>query len=108
MNNFTPKTTEVQSDSPYGVCLWEMPDGGCLGDGERFLSLNGRVGDKNVEARMRKAVIHYMGDATGQPKWMPGRRQVSDMEYDVQNERFANGLIPDEAEAARQIMRGVK
>lgn len=108
MTIIQPKRTIAVPESAYGVCLWEMPHGGCLGDGDHFLSLEGPVGDKRVEAKMRKHIIHYLGEDVGKPKWISGGRKVTDIEFDVQNERFENGLIPDEYDAAQQVMRRSK
>lgn len=103
------KVTRVREVN-YGVCLWEMPDGSYLGDGDNnFLSLDGLMGDFWVESKMRKAAIYWAGEeaAMGRPAWMEGARKLTDSEYDDQKARMESGMIPDWEDEARQvILRG--
>jgi hypothetical protein len=98
------RATPIIEDD-FGVCLWKMPDGAVLGDDEgRFLSLNGKLDDPVVEAKMKKAAIYWVGEEAilGQPYWMPGSRQVSDGEAEDQMQNLVDGKIPDEVQAMKQ------
>lgn len=99
----------VVPESSIGVCLWEI-DGKYLSDGDGgFLSLEGVIGDRRVEEKMRKAARYWTGIEVGQPKWLPGARKISDDEYDDQKERLLDGKIPDVVDEVRQAMqRGKK
>lgn len=101
------KITPVQ-EHRTGVCVWLMPDGSYLGDGDgNFLSLSGEINDFIVEAKMQQAAVYWLGEVakTGKPRWMAGARQVTDGELDEQNERLLEGYIPDEVDSARQLVR---
>lgn len=100
-------------ESKYGVCLWEIEDDShmFLNDGEdRYLSLEGKLGDIQVEQRIREAAKSYLGDLVekGRPVWLPEHRQCSDMEYDDQVARLADGKVPDEVDLVKQVLRGNK
>lgn len=99
-----PKKSIVVPAGSYGVCLWQFDDGTYLGDGEGYLSLEGIIGDRRVEQKMRVAARHYLGNNEGKPKWMQGRK-VSNMEYEDQYERLLEGKIPDPVDEVNQIMR---
>jgi phage portal protein BeeE len=93
----------------FGVCVWEIEDDTSkyLSDDEQnYLSLEGKLGDLEVEKKMRKAAEHYLGDKVneGRPVWLPGYRKISDMEHDDQMARFLEGKIPDEVDVVRQIL----
>jgi hypothetical protein len=98
------RATPIIEDD-FGVCLWRMPDGAVLGDEEgRFLSLNGRLDDPVVEAKMKKAAIYWVGEEAllGEPLWMPGSRQISDGEAEDQMENLIDGKVPDEVQHMKQ------
>lgn len=82
-------------DRAFGVCIWIMPDGLPLSDGDGVLSAEGLVGDKNVEKRVAEAAKYWTGSTEGECKWVQGARKVSASERDDQAERLANGLIAD-------------
>lgn len=95
----------VVPSNSFGVCVWQLEDGSFLGSEDNvFLSMEGVIGDRRVEERMRLAVLHYMGDDSGSPKWMPGARKVTNDEWDDQKARLLEGKIPDEVDEARQIL----
>jgi hypothetical protein len=67
------KNVQVVNDTPYGVCVWKMPDGSVLGDGEgRILSLQGYMNHPTIEAKMLRAAKSYIGDEAleGKPHWI--------------------------------------
>jgi len=91
-----------------GVCLWEMPDGSLIGDGEgRFLSLEGDLNSPIIESRMRDAAVGYVGIEAldGEPMWVPGSRKITDNESDDHMERFVDGYIPDPVDSVKQLGR---
>jgi hypothetical protein len=101
------KVTPVVEDTT-GVCVWVMPDGTILGDGDgRILSLQGALNDLRVEKKMQDAAKYWAGESAvlGKCTWVPGARQVTDAEAEDQRERFEAGEIPDLADSARQLER---
>lgn len=84
------------NEVPYGVYVWEMPDGKIVGDDEgNFLSIAGMANDIDKMNIMRKSVAVY-GVTEGRPVFLSGHRKISDEEYERQKERAAAGLTPDD------------
>lgn len=79
----------------YGVCIWIMPDGKPLSDGDGVLSAEGFVGDKDIERRVTEAVKYWTGSTEGELAWVHGARKITSDERDDQVERLNNGLTPD-------------
>jgi hypothetical protein len=79
----------------YGVCIWIMPDGRPLSDGDGVLSAEGAMHDPAVEKRVTEAVKYWTGSTEGYPAWIAGARKITPSELDDQKERLANGLTPD-------------
>jgi hypothetical protein len=79
----------------YGVCIWIMPDGKPLSDGDGVLSAEGFVGDEAIEKRVAEAAKYWTGSTEGEVAWVHGARKVSASERDDQVERLQNGLNPD-------------
>lgn len=79
----------------FGVCIWIMPDGLPLSDGDGVLSAEGLVGDPDIEKRVTEAAKYWTGSEEGYCSWVEGARKVSASERDDQAERLANGLIAD-------------
>lgn len=79
----------------YGVCLWIMPDGMPLSDGDGVLCAEGLMNDPNVEKSVTEAARYWTGSEEGYATWVAGARKVSASERDDQAERLANGLIAD-------------
>jgi len=105
MSSVQPKRTIAVPESSYGVCLWQMPDGSYFGADGKYLSLEGVMGDSRVEFKMRQSAYYWLGEEIGKPVWISGARKVTDDEYDDQSARLRDGLIPDEYDAARQMLR---
>lgn len=84
----------------FGVCIWVMPDGQPLSDGDGYLSAEGFVGDAGVEKRVREAAKYWTGSSEGRVAWVHGARKVSGSELDDQKARLADGLTPDPVEDA--------
>lgn len=79
----------------YGVCIWIMPDGRPLSDGDGYLSAEGFIGDKNIEKRVKEAAKYWTGSDEGRITWVHGARKISASERDDQAERLNNGLVAD-------------
>lgn len=79
----------------YGVCLWIMPDGLPLTDGDGVLCAEGLVGDESLELRVAEAAKYWTGSEDGVIRWVPGARKISSDERDDQAERLAAGLVAD-------------
>ena len=79
----------------YGVCIWIMPDGKPLSDGDGVLSAEGFVDDKNIEKRVAEAAKYWSGSSEGRIAWVHGARKISASERDDQVERLHNGLVAD-------------
>lgn len=79
----------------FGICMWVMPDGLPLSDGDGILCAEGFVGDQDVEKRVTEAAKYWTGSTEGQTKWVSGARKVSASERDDQAERLNNGLVAD-------------
>ena len=92
------KTTRKQivEEVPWGVYVWEMPDGKWVGDDEgNFLNIPAMKGDKKRIQALKDAVRAY-GVTEGSPFYLSGHRQVTDEEFEYQKQRLAFGLVPDE------------
>jgi len=90
------KRKQIVEEVPYGVYVWEMPDGRWIGDDEgNFLNITSMKGDRKRIQQLKDAVASY-GITEGKPLFLSGHRQVSDEEYEYQKQRMAFGLIPDE------------
>lgn len=106
------KKTIVVPESAHGVCLWQLDEtskygAGFVSDSDRnYLCMEGLVGDPRVERAMAEAVEYWTGETGGRPIWKAGHRQISDSEFDDQNERLEVGLIPDWEEAAKLMGSG--
>ena len=87
---------QVVEETPYGLYLWQMPDGGLVCDEDKnYLNVAALKGDiRKINAL--KAAAKSFGLEGGRPVWFGGHRQVTDDEYEVQKQRLEWGLIPDE------------
>lgn len=80
----------------WGLYVWEMPDGRWIGDDEgNFLNIPSTEGDLSRIKKLSDAVRSY-GIHSGRPKFLAGHRQVTDEEYERQQDRMRLGLLPDE------------
>lgn len=87
---------KVIEELPFGVYVWEMPNGQWVGDGEgNFLNIPAMKNDPKRIERLRQTVRGY-GIEEGKPVFLAGHRQVTDEEYEEQRQRLKWGLIPDE------------
>ena len=52
----------VVPQSAFGVCLWKMPDGGFISDGDgNYMCAEGFVGSRKVETQMAEAADYWAG-----------------------------------------------
>ena len=79
----------------YGVCLWILPDGFPLSDGDGVLSAEGLMNDPKIEKAVAEAAKYWTGSDDGVIRWVAGARKISASERDDQAERLSNGLIAD-------------
>lgn len=98
-----PKRTLVDTETGWGICVWKLPGGGFLqnGDGEYLSAGPVKVGNLKVEQRMREAA-RQCGFAAGEPFWLPGFRKITQSEWEDQMERLMTGKIADAADLYRQ------
>jgi hypothetical protein len=93
------KTTNksVVEEEPYGTYVFRCIDGEVLGDGDgRILCVFGFKGDKSkVEALKKVAKSYGFGPDDGKVEYWPGRRPITDEEYEEQVARQKAGLVPD-------------
>ena len=92
----------VVPQSAFGVCLWKMPDGGFISDGDgNYMCAEGFVGSRKVETQMAEAADYWAGkDNGGKPHWVDSARKVSSEERKEQEGRLGDGELPDPLEDA--------
>jgi hypothetical protein len=95
MLNKIGKTHIVADKSKFGVYVWEMPDGRWVGDDEGHFMLIPSVFGDEEKLKILKEVAEGYGVIEGAPKFLPGRRKVSDEEHASQQARLNAGLTPD-------------
>ncbi len=96
-NNMAIK--EIQ-ETKYGVYVWEMPDGKIVADDDlNWLNIPSVQGDLNKVGKLTDAVRYY-GIVEGRAVFLPGRRRVTDKEFEEQKMRVKLGLTPDPFDAA--------
>ncbi len=79
----------------FGVYVWEMPDGKWVGDDAgHYMLIPSTKGDVNKINALTAAARSY-GVIEGRPKFLAGRRKVSDTEYEEQMARLQAGMTPD-------------
>lgn len=85
----------VEEDMPYGVYVWQTPDGEFLGDDDgNFMLIFSQKGDRAKITKLSEAAKHY-GYPEGRAVFWAGRRPISDEEYEHQLARQRAGLTPD-------------
>lgn len=99
-DNFVKSKKLWVPERVFGVCIWIMPDGLPLSDGDGVLCAEGPVGDKAIENRVAEAAKYWTGSTEGYVTWVPGARKVTQSEREDQQERLAAGLTPDPLEDA--------
>lgn len=98
--DFTRKNQLWVPERAYGVCIWIMPDGKPLSDGDGVLSAEGYVGDEKIEKMVAEAARYWTQSEEGYAAWVGGARKISSSERDDQVDRLINGYMPDPYEDA--------
>jgi len=97
MTNEGFKTTnrEAVEEVPYGMYVWETPDGEVLGDGDgNVMNVFCMKGDLRAIKALSDAARSY-GFSEGRPVWWTGKRPIDDEELSIQETRAKLGLVPD-------------
>ena len=91
MNSMMKPVEEVS----YGIYVWNVKDKGILvnEDGDP-LRINSMKGDLSKMTNIRKVAAN-LGFPDGEPLFIPGKRAISEGEYQTQLERQADGLLAD-------------
>lgn len=101
------RVLENEFNLDWGVCLWQLPDGTYVMEGDNHLVVGPcKIGNPIAERNMRSAA-RSLGITEGKPFWLPGFRVISDSEHDDQMERLIDGKIPDAADLYRQLGENV-
>lgn len=91
----TTLNKQVVEEVPWGVYLWELPDGTVLGDDEgNYMMIASDRGDIDKLRALKQAARDF-GYKEGRPRWMSGHRPVTADEYEEQLSRMKFGLVPD-------------
>jgi hypothetical protein len=91
----------------FGVYVWQMPDGSIVtNEGLDPLRVNAEYGDIKRMKEIADYVRHHFGITEGKAKFLPGRRAISDEEYEIQMERMKLGLIPDDHDISAYVEEG--
>jgi hypothetical protein len=95
IDDYVKKKDLYVPERAFGICIWIMPDGKPLSDGDGVLCAEGVVNDKQVERQVAEAAKYWTGSDEGYTTWVGGARKVTASEQDDQKERFEQGLNPD-------------
>lgn len=107
MGILAPKRVAEMPNYEFGICLWKLPTGSYIQDRQQnYLNCFGRIGDKMIEMKMRKAA-RECGVEGGEPQWLPGFRRVTQGEWEDQMAELQDGGIPDPVDVYRQDKYGV-
>lgn len=97
-------------EAPYGMYVWQTPDGEVLADSEgRFMHVFCEEGNKESIAALADAARYY-GEPEGKAVYWSGKRPITDEEYEHQLDRAKAGLVPDPLDfgAIRDELEGIK
>lgn len=97
----------VVQETEYGLYVWITEDGKVVADDEgNYMCITSKDGDLRKVRMLADAAKHY-GVEGGKPLFLPGRRMVTDEEYEHQKFRLEMGLTPDpyDAPALRDELR---
>jgi hypothetical protein len=98
---FKTKNKMLIPESSWGTCVWQTSEGIVASEPGVYLSMEGWIGDREVEKLMKEAAEYWLGKNDGKPKWISGARKVTNSEHDDQMERLLEGKIPDWQEEIR-------
>lgn len=106
----TTTNRQEVDDVPYGVYVWQTPDGEILGDSDgNFMLIQSNRGDQKRIAQLAQAAKSY-GYPEGKAIFWSGKRPITDEEYEEQLMREKLGLVPDPLDigALRDEARGLR
>ena len=94
------KSRIIPKNLPWGVLVWQTKSGHVLSNSNGdVLSVECFKGDLNALTKMREAASYY-GHGDGRPAFLPGRRKISQSEYEDQMaEYLAGNEIPGDIDA---------
>jgi hypothetical protein len=94
------KTTVIPKNLPWGVLVWQDSEGRIVANREGdVLSVECFKGDLKALERMRQAAEYY-GIFGGRAAFLPGRRKISQSEYEDQMAEYLDGNpIPGDIDA---------
>lgn len=85
----------VVDETPWGMYVWETPDGEVLGDGDgNIMNVFCTRGDMRAIQALTDAARSY-GYPEGKAVWWGGKRRINDEELEEQQMREKFGLTPD-------------
>lgn len=88
----------VESDSDFGIYVWQLDDGGVFGDGQgNILNVPGYRFDISKMNAIREVAMAD-GAGSGSPRFLAGVQRVSEMRYSEEKGRMAEGYIPSETD----------
>lgn len=96
------KTTNRQEveEVPYGMYVWENPDGEVFGDDDgNVMNVFCMKGDRAAMKALSDAARYY-GAGEGKPVWWSGKRPITDEELAEQEMRQQLGLVADPLDIA--------
>jgi hypothetical protein len=105
MYNRNMKTPSIQvvEETPFGLYVWEIPDGRWVGDDEgNFMNIPAKKGDIKRIAELRDAAKAH-GVTEGRPVFLSGKKRVTDEQYEEQRQRLLFGLTPDPEDEFAQL-----
>lgn len=97
----------VVQETQYGVYVWITADNKIVvNENGDYLSVAAKENDLIKMSAIAKAA-KYWGIEGGRPLFLPGRRKITDEEYEEQKARLKAGLTPDpyDAPALRDEIR---
>ena len=94
------KRREVPTTN-LGLYVWLMPNGQIMGDEDgNFLNIpsvkNDRAKIANIKSIAHNVLKSNGFEEEGEAYFMPGRRRITEEEFEEQTTRLASGLVPDE------------
>lgn len=95
LKGLTTTNRQVVEEAPYGMYVWQTPDGEVLGDGDgNIMNVFCTKGNRRAIAALADAARHY-GFPDGQAVWWSGKRRINDEQLQEQETRERLGLTPD-------------
>lgn len=93
--NLNTTNREQVEEVPYGMYVWENPDGEIFSDDDgNVMNVFCMKGDRKAIQALIDAARHY-GAGPGKPVWWSGKRRVTEEELEEQRLREKMGLVPD-------------